>query len=369
MGLLGLDHLTGLLSSTNSLQLLCPMIFSTMVRSSGVLRRLSSRKLRSAPYTIPSRKFSENEDGSKKTSVTLEKRDWEDATCSVCMEYPHNAVLLLCSSHDKGCRPYMCGTSYRHSNCLDQFKKAYTKMTTSHHDPLADNRTLGLNVPHLLACEKSDIMELACPLCRGQVKGWTVVDPARHYLNNKKRSCMQENCSFVGTYKELSKHVRSEHPSAKPREVDPVLEQKWRTLENERERQDVISTIRSSMPRSVVFGDYVIEMGDNDHDSDDEIGDGYGDVDLETRGFSRNILYLILRASTGLMRLHRDSGVLEDRGDDHEGPLNSDSADAFPLDGNDNVAPVITQDSGMDALRSERRHRRRRRSRGEFSRL
>lgn len=339
-----------------------------MVRSSRALRRLPSRKLRLAPYPIPSYhwKVSEKECGSKKTTVALEKKDWEDATCSVCMEYPHNAVLLLCSSHDKGCRPYMCGTSYRHSNCLDQFKKAYTKMSPSHYDSVAN---LGSNLPHSIACEKSEIMELTCPLCRGQVKGWTVVDPAREYLNNKKRSCMQDSCSFVGTYKELSKHVRSEHPSANPHEVDPVLEQKWRMLEHERERQDVISTIRSSMPRSVVFGDYVIEMGDNDHDSDDEIGDGYGDVDLETRGFSRNILYLILRASTGLMRLHRDSGVLEDRGDDHEGPLNSDSADAFPLDGNDNVAPVITQDSGMDALRSERRHRRRRRSRGEFSRL
>ncbi|KAJ8618910.1 hypothetical protein MRB53_015096 [Persea americana] len=118
------------------------------------------------------------------------------------MEFPHNAVLLLCSSHDKGCRPYI-----------------------------------------------------------GQVKGWTVVEAARKYLNAKMRTCMQDGCSFVGTYKELRKHVRAEHPFAQPREVDPILEQKWRRLEHERERDDVISTVMSSIPGAMVLGDYVIEGG------------------------------------------------------------------------------------------------------------
>ncbi|CAL9111145.1 unnamed protein product [Musa textilis] len=324
-----------------------------MVRSSRALRRLPSRKVRLAPYPIPSYhwKVSEKECGSKKTSVALEKKDWEDATCSVCMEYPHNAVLLLCSSHDKGCRPYMCGTSYRHSNCLDQFKKAYTKMSTSHHDPGA---SIGSNLPHSIACEKSEIMGLTCPLCRGQVKGWTVVDPAREYLNNKKRSCMQDNCSFVGTYKELSKHVRSEHPSANPHEVDPVLEQKWRMLEHERERQDVISTIRASMPRSVVFGDYVIEMSNSELNTDDEVGDDHGDHDLENHGITRSILYFFLRESAArLMRLHRDNGEPEERGNDN-------LVDAYSLDGDDDIAPITYQGSGLGILRSERRHRRRR---------
>jgi len=47
------------------------------------------------------------------------------------MDVPHISVLLLCSSHDKGCRPYMCTTSYNHSNCLDQFSKAYTKSSST----------------------------------------------------------------------------------------------------------------------------------------------------------------------------------------------------------------------------------------------
>lgn len=50
-------------------------------------------------------------------------KEWDEASCPICMDHPHNAVLLLCSSHDKGCRSYLCDTSYRHSNCLDRFKK------------------------------------------------------------------------------------------------------------------------------------------------------------------------------------------------------------------------------------------------------
>ncbi|XP_043706429.1 uncharacterized protein LOC122656064 [Telopea speciosissima] len=258
-----------------------------MARGGRGRRRLGARKYRSTPYPLPScrREVTEKESHQKKCSNALEKKDWEDANCSVCMEYPHNAVLLLCSSHDKGCRPYMCGTSYRYSNCLDQFKKAYTKVMSPRsvqpwHE-LGDNTNggSGSGWPN----EKCEVMDLACPLCRGQVKGWTVVEPAREYLNEKKRSCMQDDCSFVGTYKELRKHVKADHPSARPREVDPALEQKWRRLEHEREHDDVMSTIRSSMPGAMVLGDYVIEgrhrgFGtDNEGDADDD--DGY-DVDL-----------------------------------------------------------------------------------------
>ncbi|KAL3641327.1 hypothetical protein CASFOL_016295 [Castilleja foliolosa] len=167
----------------------------------------------------------------KKQLETSEKKEWKKAVCSVCMEYPHNAVLLLCSSHEKGCRPYMCATSSRYSNCLEQYRKAH--------------------------CGR------LCPLCRGQVKGWTVVDPARKYLNSKKRTCMKDNCSFRGKYRDLRKHVKSEHPLARPRDVDPTRAEKWKRLENERELDDVFSTIRSTMPGAVVMGDYVIES-DND---------------------------------------------------------------------------------------------------------
>ncbi|KAF8388362.1 hypothetical protein HHK36_027028 [Tetracentron sinense] len=60
---------------------------------------------------------------STNTDIRAMHKEWDEASCPICMEHPHNAVLLLCSSHDKGCRSYICDTSYRHSNCLDRFKK------------------------------------------------------------------------------------------------------------------------------------------------------------------------------------------------------------------------------------------------------
>jgi hypothetical protein len=189
------------------------------------------------------------------------------------MECPHNAVLLLCSSHDKGCRPYMCGTSFRYSNCLDQYKKASTKLKPSSRD-------------------KSELGNLTCPLCRGLVKGWTIVKPARNYLNLKKRICMQEDCVFSGTFKELRKHMKVDHPCAKPREVDPDVEQNWRRLEIEQDRDDVVTTIRSTMPGSMVFGDYVIEHGS---DSDEGHGGGGGVIDAAL-GRSLVNVFLLLHA-------------------------------------------------------------------------
>ena len=246
-----------------------------MAKGSRGRQRIASRQYRLTPYPLAPCKGDICEDMcQKKCSKALDKKELEDVTCSVCMEYPHNAVLLLCSSHDKGCRPYMCGTSFRHSNCLDQYKKAYTKVISSHNGQPVQGSISNPGAPQdsNSPLEKNEVTELACPLCRGQVKGWTVVEPVRDYLNAKKRSCMQDNCSFVGNYKELRKHVRAEHPSARPRVVDPAHEQKWRWLEWEREREDVISTVTSTMPGAVVFGDYVIEGRHNNFDTDDEEG-------------------------------------------------------------------------------------------------
>ncbi|KAH6796356.1 hypothetical protein C2S51_037342 [Perilla frutescens var. frutescens] len=204
------------------------------------------------------------------------KKEWEDAECSVCLEFPHNAVLLLCSSFDKGCRPYMCSTSQRYSNCLDQFTKVTTNRSSKSWQLSADSQVSGIS----------------CPLCRGQVKGWTVVEAARRYLNEKKRACVQEGCSFVGHYKELRKHVKTEHPLARPRDVDPLHAEKWKKLENERDLSDVLSTIRSTMPGVIVVGDYVIERNrhrvsrDYDVDDDDDYdSDDYDDSDDDMDDF------------------------------------------------------------------------------------
>lgn len=265
-----------------------------MAKANKVKRGSDSRLKKGTPYPLASCRLKVLEDvhRKKKRSKSSEKKEWDDATCSVCMEYPHNAVLLLCSSYNKGCRPYMCATSFRYSNCLEQYKKAYTKVNSTQVPQLWNGSTDGSDFATGLdwSNEKMELPELLCPLCRGQVKGWTVVEKARKYLNTKKRTCMQDNCSFVGNYKELRKHMRADHPWARPREVDPTLAEKWKKLENEREQNDVMSTIRSSMPGAIVMGDYVIEGNYRGLFRDYNVDDYLGDVlsRLESYGGARN---------------------------------------------------------------------------------
>ncbi|KAJ1400595.1 hypothetical protein SESBI_29463 [Sesbania bispinosa] len=256
-----------------------------------------SQGQRATPYLLScAKKNPKNANVKKGFSKASEKKDWEDATCSVCMEVPHNAILLLCSSYNKGCRPYMCATSHRYSNCFEQYKKAYTKSTSVpslQQETDDSNFDLSTGEPN----DNTEVPELLCPLCRRQVKGWTVVEAARNSLNAKKRSCMQDDCSFVGNYKELRKHVRSKHPFSRPREVDPIREEKWKRLECERERNDVISTILSSTPGAMVLGDYVLEPNDHafysdEYDSDEEYLDDDDFFSVRSIGLGRTSHFL-----------------------------------------------------------------------------
>ncbi|KAL8474635.1 hypothetical protein ACS0TY_031185 [Phlomoides rotata] len=264
-------------------------------------RGIASRQCRPSPYPLPSC----NEEGGMQQTICSKviKKDWEGATCSVCMECPHNAVLLLCSSHEKGCRPYMCGTSFRYSNCLDQYKKAYTKTASSQSRPAHDSFDTQVNGP--FSAQSVEKTELACPLCRGQVKGWTVVEPAREHLNATKRNCMQDNCAFIGTYKEVRKHVKAEHPSARPRKVDPTLEQKWRRLEQEREREDVMSTAVGSAgnvgPNRGMRMDG-LDFPDQDSDDDDIENDGNNGTSLAGRLRRQGVVV----GRSGRRRRHRE---------------------------------------------------------------
>lgn len=252
-------------------------------------------------------------------------KEWDDASCPICMDHPHNAVLLLCTSHDKGCRSYICDTSYRHSNCLDRFRKLKDENGDNSTSPSLNSRdqlnmdntnsgNIGLGtsgnpseveggndvrIIDLIATEdlssgleensnhaahnplgvhdetievgghgeisvessSESMSKLRCPLCRGSILGWKVVEEARRYLNSKARSCSRESCSFSGNYRELRRHARRVHPAARPADVDPTRERAWRRLENQREYDDIVSAIRSAMPGAVVLGDYVIENG------------------------------------------------------------------------------------------------------------
>ncbi|XP_021277125.1 uncharacterized protein LOC110411334 [Herrania umbratica] len=209
-------------------------------------------------------------------------KEWEEARCPVCMEHPHNAILLICSSHEKGCRPYMCDTSYRHSNCFDQFRKSFADTSATTQDPQQEGAQLattnlspvsaatatsestvtdlqeerseevparseeGYSTPSTVSCENQVLSKLVCPLCRGEIKDWVVVEPARRFMNAKSRSCSSETCNFSGAYKDLRKHARLEHPSVRPSEADPERQRNWRRLERERDLGDLISTLQSS---------------------------------------------------------------------------------------------------------------------------
>ncbi|GJN02786.1 hypothetical protein PR202_ga20172 [Eleusine coracana subsp. coracana] len=131
------------------------------------------------------------------------------------------------------------------------------------------------------AKKKAKAMVLTCPICRGEVKGWTVVEPARQFLDRKRRTCMHEDCSFVGTYRKLRKHVKSQHRSSKPREVDPAHIAEWKEFECEKERQDAISIVSALHPGAVIDGDYIVDpyTSSSDYYSD---GDSYYDDDSES---------------------------------------------------------------------------------------
>lgn len=189
--------------------------------------------------------------------------NWEDVTCPICLNYPHNGVLLQCSSYDKGCRPFVCDTDHLHSNCLDRFKGAHGMSSPSTSEISSATSTQ--------STAGEDNCKLACPLCRGEVTGWVVVDEARLHLDQKKRCCEEEQCSFSGTYLELHKHAQLEHPHSRPSKIDPARQLDWENFQQSSEIIDVLSTIHSEVPRGVVLGDYVIEYGD------DETGDEFED--------------------------------------------------------------------------------------------
>lgn len=195
--------------------------------------------------------------------------NWEDVTCPICLDFPHNGVLLQCSSYEKGCRPFVCDTDHLHSNCLDRFKSAYG-MSSELKSPATSDADAAASAENVQQVSE-DSCRPTCPLCRGEVTGWIIVDKAREILDGKKRCCAEERCVFMGTYLELQKHAQLEHPHARPSKIDPARQLDWENFQQSSEIIDVLSTIHSEVPRGVVLGDYVIEYGD------DETGDEFED--------------------------------------------------------------------------------------------
>ncbi|XVF89488.1 hypothetical protein PTKIN_Ptkin19aG0134000 [Pterospermum kingtungense] len=177
--------------------------------------------------------------------------NWDDVICPICLDVPHNAVLLQCSSYDKGCRPFVCDTDHLHSNCLDRFKTAYGV----------------LSCPSTPVTVSEDNCNPTCPLCRGEVTGWIVVDKARLFLDEKKRCCEEERCTFVGTYLELQKHAQLDHPHGHPSRIDLARQLRWERIQQSSQMLDVLSSIQLEVPRGMVLGDYIVI------ESEDEVED------------------------------------------------------------------------------------------------
>jgi hypothetical protein len=194
-------------------------------------------------------------------------KSWmEDVTCPICLDCPHNAVLLRCTSYEKGCRPFVCDTDQTRSNCLDRFKGAYQLPANAKVSSVA---VAPLDSIHIVAPNASS--RPSCPLCRGDVIGWIVIDEARLHLNQKKRCCEEDCCSFVGDFNELQKHTQLQHPDSRPSEIDPARRVDWENFQQSSDIVDVLSTIHAQVPNGIVLGDYVIEYGDDDAGEDYEV--------------------------------------------------------------------------------------------------
>lgn len=363
-------------------------------------------------------------------------KELDEVSCPICMDHPHNAVLLQCSSHDKGCRSYICDTSHRHSNCLDRFKKlkdysgsnnatsddslpvnSFSSRNISGTSLMLGTRTLGSNENRNLndsdiitlvgtpeqhsensvqnssrqleaqrgvleagdsdriVLEEADVvnssdsgLSLKCPLCRGTVVGWEIVEESRKYLNLKQRSCSRESCSFSGNYQELRRHARRVHPTTRPSDVDPSRERAWRYLERQREYGDIVSAIRSAIPGAVLVGDYVIDNSDR-FLGDRESGTSDANTPLLTTLFLFQMIGSVdgtaepRARSRGWTRNRRSGGALPERpyhwGENLLGLQDDD-------DNNDNDADLhILSDAGEDSSPVPRRRRRLTRSRSD----
>nr|DAD45816.1 TPA_asm: hypothetical protein HUJ06_004046 [Nelumbo nucifera] len=240
-----------------------------------------------------------------------------DVICPICLEYPHNAVLLQCSSHEQGCRPFMCDTDHTHSNCLDRFKSA-NGVSAAVKGPTMSNAT---------STESNEPVSLhgsshpACPLCRGEVTGWVVLEEARQNLNKKSRCCEEEHCTFVGNYMELQKHATLKHPHSRPAKIDPARQLDWENFQQSSEIIDVLSTIHSEVPHGVVLGDYVIEYGEEE--TGDEFEDFPGD---EGNWWTSCILYQVFD-NFRTSRNRRRSRTTETRRGHHRSSYDASNSD------------------------------------------
>ncbi|KAL8499475.1 hypothetical protein ACS0TY_022434 [Phlomoides rotata] len=280
-------------------------------------------------------------EGSVSTTILLEESwlgtNWDDSICPICLSFPHNCVLLQCSSYEKGCRPFVCDTDHLHSNCLDRYMEAN-------------------GIPAGSKSWSSFDSKPACPLCRGEVTGWTVVKEARKHLDVKVRCCEEEKCLFTGTYLELQKHAKTEHPDACPSKVDPASRLDWENFQRSSELIDVLTHIHSEVPNGIILGDYVVEY------EEENSGDDSEDLHEDEGNWWRScIFYQIFGSFTTCRNRRRSRGSESRRGSrrsnsDEGHVLSGEHADNNAEDGDGEFAGSRELSRERSGQRSSRRH-------------
>ncbi|XP_072991928.1 uncharacterized protein [Typha latifolia] len=262
--------------------------------------------------------------------------NWEDVTCPICLDFPHNGVLLICSSYDKGCRPFICDTDQTRSNCLERFKSAHGLPATV--KVSSTTNITSLERIHLIPSNPNN--RPSCPLCRGDVIGWVVIDEARVHLNMKKRCCEEKQCSYVGNFFELEKHTQLKHPNSHPSEIDPARQLDWENFQQSSDIIDVLSTIHAEVPHGVVLGDYVIDYGD------DETGDEYEDFHrVRGKWWTSCIFYKVFaRSSRNRRRSRRNEGRESERRNSNRSSSDNSNIDGGP------TRSVDIRDYGFDEI-------------------
>lgn len=255
--------------------------------------------------------------------------NWDDVICPICLNFPHNCVLLQCTSREKGCRPFVCDTDHLHSNCLDRYKEV--------NGCLSGSKSWS-TVEDWQSQNSGTTSKAACPLCRGEVTGWTVIDKARKHFDVKKRCCEEEKCPFTGNYSELQKHAELEHPYAFPSKVDPARILDWENLQRSSELVDLISMIHSEVPNGIILGDYVVEYEEDN--SEDDGDDFHGD---EGNWWRSCILYQIF-GSFGTCRNRRRSRVSDSRRGSRSDTSISNEGSVSSADTTDDVDGEFTRE-------------------------
>lgn len=282
-------------------------------------------------------------DDSSRQAILMEEvqlfTNWNDVVCPICLDFPHNAVLLQCSSYGKGCRSFVCDTDHLHSNCLVRFKQANGVSSGSQAPACAENLKL---------LDSGSESKPACPLCRGEVTGWIVVEKARKHFDEKKRCCEEEKCQFTGTFMELRKHAQVEHPHACPSKIDPARQLDWENFQQSSEIIDVLSTIHSEVPRGVVLGDYVIEYADDN--SGDDFDNFPGD---EGNWWTSCILYQVFENFRS-SRNRRRSRVSDSRRGSHRLSFETSNSDEGSVSSVEYAADYRTEEADDDFVSARR---------------